>query len=130
MQIYDKQTNHLFFVYSTVGLIETQVLRTNVLFLVYVLYRIAVPYSMDEFAWTRQQAILINGIIGGVSAVLMAFYFITIAYISKWYAVNLHFFITQPCIFPQGAVQDNDHDWFVYHRICIFAVYSNEQYIS
>ena len=46
------------------------------------------------------------------------------------YAVNLHFFITHPCIFPQGAVQDNDHDWFVYHRICIFAVYSNEQYLS
>ena len=86
---------------------------------------------MDEFAWTRQQAILINGIIIGVSAVLMSFYFIIIAYISKWYAVyKFTLFITQPCIFPQGAVQDNDHDWFVYHRICIFAVYSNEQYIS
>ena len=40
---------------------------------------------MDEFAWTRQQAILYNNIIGGVNAVLMAFYFIIIAYISKWY---------------------------------------------
>ena len=85
---------------------------------------------MDEFAWTRQQAILYNSIILGVYAVSMVFYYVIIAYISKWYAVNLHFFITQPCIFPQGAAQDNDHDWFVYHRIFIFAVYSNEQCIS
>ena len=28
------------------------------------------PYSTDEFAWTRQQAILYNSIIGGVNAVL------------------------------------------------------------
>ena len=48
------------------------------------------PYSMDQFAWTRQQAVLNNSIIGGVNAVLMIFYYITIAYISKWYTGNVH----------------------------------------
>ena len=59
---------------------------------------------MDQFAWTRQQAVLNNSIIGGVNALLMIIYYITIAYISKWYAVGGVYTLIRTILFLQGGV--------------------------
>ena len=43
-----------------------------------------VPYSMDEFAWNREQAVLYNNIIFGFLAILAIVSYIVIGVIVKW----------------------------------------------
>ena len=49
-----------------------------------VVCRIASPYSMDEFAWTRQQAIFYNGIIIACSTAIAVVVYVISAIASKW----------------------------------------------
>ena len=47
-------------------------------------FSMLVPYSMDEFAWSKQQTILYNSIILVLLALLASVLYIVVGVITKW----------------------------------------------
>lgn len=46
--------------------------------------RMLSPYSMDEYAWTRQQAVLYNSILISSTAFIILVMYVVIAFVIKW----------------------------------------------